>query len=43
MEPATITILPVVRIERHEDPSDGAKPEPSTAPRRRRRRRVTRP
>jgi hypothetical protein len=43
VEPATITILPVVRIERHEgDSSDGPGPDAGTASGRRRRRRATR-
>jgi hypothetical protein len=42
-EPATVIILPVIRIERHADePSDGMEPEAGSASRRRRRRRVTR-
>ena len=43
-EPASVIILPVVRIERHPDkPSDGLEGGGSTAPGRRRRRRASRP
>ena len=43
-EPASVIILPVVRIERNPDgPSDGFDDSSSTAPGRRRRRRSSRP
>jgi hypothetical protein len=42
-EPASVIILPVVRIERHPDrPSDGLSDGSNTAPGRRRRRRTSR-
>jgi hypothetical protein len=43
-EPASVIILPVVRVERHPDePSDKADGGGSVAPGRKRRRRTTRP
>jgi hypothetical protein len=43
-EPASVTILPVVRIERHPDtPTDGIAGDNGTVPGRRRRRRASRP
>jgi len=43
-EPASVIILPVVRIERNPDgPSDGLDDSSNTAPGRRRRRRTSRP
>ena len=42
-EPASVIILPVVRIERHpDDPSDGLDGGPYNSPGRRRRRRASR-
>ena len=41
-EPATVIILPVVRIERAPDNSDGCEPHPSNPVNRRRRRRLVR-
>jgi hypothetical protein len=42
-EPATVIILPVVRIERYsDDPSGDFEPDTRSSPRRRRRRRATR-
>ncbi|WP_416221118.1 hypothetical protein [Rhodopseudomonas palustris] len=38
--PATVVILPAIRIERHAETRDGDGPEQGDAPRRRRRRRV---
>ena len=38
--PATVIILPVIRIERHDAPSDGLEPDTSPASGRKRRRRV---
>jgi hypothetical protein len=41
--PATVIILPVIRIERYvEEPSGGMDPDAGSTPRRRRRRRATR-
>ena len=40
---AMIIILPVVRVERGDDPSDGRAPDSSSAPGRKRRRRSSRP
>ena len=40
---AIIIILPVVRVERSHDPSDGRAPDSSNAPGRKRRRRSSRP
>jgi hypothetical protein len=43
-EPASVIILPVVRIERHPDkPTDGIAGDNGTVPGRRRRRRASRP
>jgi hypothetical protein len=43
MEPATVIILPVIRIERYvEEPTGGVEPQVTSTPRRRRRRRATR-
>jgi hypothetical protein len=42
-EPATVIILPVIRIERYvEEPTGGYEPEAASHSRRRRRRRATR-
>jgi len=41
VEPATVIILPVVRIERHVDGPTGCAPETGNTPGRGRRRRVT--
>ena len=42
-EPASVIILPVIRIERYiDDPSGGMEPDAGSTPRRRRRRRATR-
>ena len=41
-EPATVIILPVIRIERDPDGSNGLEPDPGTGAGRRRRRRIAR-
>jgi len=41
-EPATVIILPVIRIERSPDGSNGLEPDTGSTPGRRRRRRVVR-
>ena len=41
-EPATVIILPVIRIERGKDGSNGLEPDTGNTPGRRRRRRVVR-
>jgi hypothetical protein len=38
-EHASVVILPVLRIERHDDPSDGLEPTPRSTPGRKRRKR----
>jgi len=41
-EPATVIILPVIRVERSLDGTDGMAPDPGNTPGRRRRRRLAR-
>jgi len=41
-EPATVIILPVIRIERDSDGSNGLEPDTGNNPGRRRRRRIVR-
>ena len=41
-EPATVIILPVIRIERGPDSSNGLEPDTGNTPGRRRRRRIVR-
>jgi hypothetical protein len=41
-EPATVIILPVVRIDRGPDGTNGSEPETGNSPGRRRRRRIAR-
>jgi hypothetical protein len=41
-EPATVIILPVIRVERAPDDSNGLEPDTGNTPGRRRRRRVAR-
>ena len=41
-EPATVIILPVIRIERRTDGSNGLEPDTGNTPGRRRRRRIVR-
>jgi hypothetical protein len=41
-EPATVIILPVIRVERNTDGSNGLEPDSGNTPGRRRRRRVVR-
>jgi hypothetical protein len=41
-EPATVIILPVIRVERNPDGSNGLEPDTSNTPGRRRRRRIAR-
>lgn len=41
-EPATVIILPVIRIERDPDDSNGLEPQTGSSPGRRRRRRMAR-
>jgi hypothetical protein len=41
-EPATVIILPVIRVERNPDGSNGLEPDTGNTPGRRRRRRIAR-
>ncbi len=41
-EPATVIILPVIRVERNPDSSNGLEPDTGNTPGRRRRRRIAR-
>ena len=41
-EPATVIILPVIRVERDPDDSNGLEPDTGNTPGRRRRRRIAR-
>jgi hypothetical protein len=41
-EPATVIILPVIRVERTPDDSNGLEPDTGNSPGRRRRRRIAR-
>jgi hypothetical protein len=42
VEPATVIILPVIRVERYSDDSDGLEPDSGNTAGRRRRRRIVR-
>lgn len=43
LEPGTVVILPVVRVERHGEEPSGSAPDTGNSPRRGRRGRATRP